>query len=483
MLVFSLLAAFIVGILTQQSGWYEQPLQWGWAVLRDPRALLTTWRTRAALPTVTLDVRFDDYQQLSELHNRARQLGVHVPFAEETVVATAIFGAGTRESVDVRLLGGPMLSGEAWPLEVRRADATSWLRLTPLDETRTTSAWQQWGYLEALRREGFAAAAQTPVHLEINGSPWGRYILETPAPVDVAVRFDAQAAWEAAAAGEPRASGNFRYARATVTADSPALADTARVRFQDVQWGEAPLSEMCDAKALGRFLALTALWTGKPAPDWRALRWSYDPATQQFAPVGGGQPWPDPAPLPEAFLDDPDVQAAYARALAELSSPAYLEQLRQEHGAALEAYWQALGATAVAMPWARLEAHQRAMRARLAPEHPLTASLERDGAAFVLHIANLHPFPIHIEGLDAGAAGVRTLDPAWALAEDRGHLMDAEDAFVLRAATGAAPHPVRVALPRHLTTAGEEGLAIVCRLWGTNGPPLRAPVIDPEVAP
>ncbi len=451
--------------------------------MRDPRAALTTWRTRAALPTVILDVRFDDYQQLSEARDRARRLGVHVPFEEEAVAATAILGAGGRESVAVRLLGGPMRPDEAWALEMRRADATTWLRLTPITETQAPSAWQQWGYLEALRREGFAAATQTPVRLEVNGSPWGRYILETPASVDVALHFDAQAAWETAASGDPLAAGNFRYAMPTVTGNSPVLADAARARFRDVQRGAATLSEVGAAEALGRFLALTALWMGEPAPDWRALRWSYDPATQQFAPVGGGQPWPNPAPLPAAALDDPAVQTAYARALAELSSPAYLEQLRREHGAALATQWQALGATAAPPPWARLEAHQRTMRAHLAPEHPLIASLEREGAAFALHIANPHPFPIYIVGLDAGGMGVRALDPAWVKAEDRGHLIAAEGAFVLRAASGALPPPVRVALPRHLTMAGEEGLTLVCRLWGTDGPTLRAPVTDFEAVP
>lgn len=452
-------------------------------MLREPRVALTTWRTRTALPAVTLDIRFDDYQQLSEAHDRARRQGVHVPSEEETVAATALLGAGTRESVEVRLLGGPIRPDEAWALEVRRADTTPWLRLTPIHATRAPSAWQQWGYSEALRREGFAAATQTPVQLEVNGSPWGRYILETPAPVDVALHFDAQAAWETVASGDPLAAGNFRYAMPTFSGHPPALTDAARARFRDVQRGAATISEVCDAEALGRFLALTALWMGESTPDWRALRWRYDSATRQFAPVSGGQSWADPAPLPAAFLDDPAVQTAYARALAELSSPAYLEQVRREHGAALATHWQALGATADPPPWARLEAHQRAMRARLAPEHPLAATLEREGAAFALHIANPHPFPIHIVGLDAGGMGVHTLDPAWAAEEDRVHLVNAEGAFVLRAASGALPHPVRVALPRQLTTAGEEGLTLVCRLWGTDGLELRAPVRDFETTP
>lgn len=480
----ALLAAFALGFLARHYGWYETPLRWGALLVRNPRAAATLWRTRATLPVINLEVRFSDYQHLSTLQERAQRLGIHVPFEDETVRGVLLSGAGQRQSVTLRLPGGPatLAHSDAWSLEARLDDTDDWLRLMPVDDARRTFAWQQLGYLDALHREGFIAATQTPVRLQVNGASWGLYILETPAPVEDAVFFDAQAAWEAQAAGEPLTEGSFRYATvASTDALSPTL-QTAAAHLRAVQMGERALSEVCDAETLGRFLALTALWTGQPAPDWRTLRWRFDPATGLLAPVGVGQPWDAPTPLPEAFYDDPAVQAAYARALAEFSTPAYLERLRRTSGATLEQQWLALGATQITPPWEILEGHQRTIRARLAPPKALTATLTPDGADFVLQLVNAQPFPLHIVGLDAGSAALHPLDPAWVLAADRPHLVEADGRFILRAATGAQVHPIRLRLPRHLTGAGGDTLFIVCHLWEAGGPELRVPVLEPGEA-
>jgi hypothetical protein len=476
-----LLVAFVLGFLVHQYEWHEVALRWG----RDPRGAFAAWSVRSALPQVSLDVRFADYQQLLSLRERALRLGVHVPFEDESVSATVIVGAGAREAVELRLPGGPAswLQGDVWPLDLRWTRTTDWARLVPVDEMRGEGAWQQWAYLESLRREGFAAATQMPVRLQLNGSSWGLYVLETPAPAEFHVAFDPQPAWEVQSAGESLAENGFRYATATVvgSAASPAAVE-AMARLRAVQRGELTLSEFSDAETLGRFLALTALWTGDPAPDWRTLRWAYDPATQQLLPVGAGHPWAETAPLPEAFLDDPAVQTAYARALTELSRSSYLEEQRREWGDTLEQQWVALGVTA-ATPWSLLEARQQTLRARLAPERAVAATLEREGASFVLHLANLQSFPLEITGLDAGGTVLRALDPAWVYPEDGALLVEAGDALVLRAARGALPQRVRLRLPRESTTAGGDTLTVVGRLWEAPAPELRIPVTDFEVAP
>ncbi len=483
LLSFALVAAFLLGFLAHAQGWHEAVLRVG----RAPAASFAAWRARATLPLVVMDMRFADVQRLAALRERALQLGVHVPFADEIVEATVVVGDGWRGNVDVRLQGGPSvpLAGETFPLELRPADAAAWLRLMPVEAIGPEAAWQQWAYLEALRREGFVAASQSPVRVQLNGRDLGLYLLETPASAELLLAFDPQPAWAALAAGEPLSEGGFRHADVTLIAGAaaPAAPEEALARLRAAQTGATPLAELCDADALGRFLALTALWLGEPAPDWRTLRWAYDPTTQQLAPVGAGRPWAEVAPLPEAFLDDPAVQAAYTRALVELSTPAYLEQVRGAWGTSLEAQWLVLGADPTATPCTLLEAQQRVMRARLAPQRAVAAALERDGADFVLRLTNLQPFPVQIAGLDAGGAGVRALDPAWVLPEDRALLVESGDALVLRAARGALPQPVRVRLPWNLTTAGGDALTLVARLWDALAPELQIPVTDVEVVP
>lgn len=479
LLAFALLAAFLLGFLVHAQRWHAM----AWRVLRAPAASFAVWRARTTLPVIMLDMRFSDYQRLVTLRERALRLGVHVPFAAEEVPASVSFSDGRRGNVAVRLPSGAAatLAGEAWPLELR-LPAADWLRLTPVEAIGPEAAWQQWAYLEALRREGFAAATQILVRLQLNGRDWGLYLLETPASAEILAAFDPQPAWEALAAGEPLTEDSFRYAEVTlITGATVPAASESLVRLRAAQTGEAMLSTLCDADALGRFLALTAFWLGEPAPDWRTLRWSYDPATQQLAPVGAGRPWAERAPLPEAFLDDPAVQAAYARALAEFSAPRYLEQVRREQGASLEAQWLALGAEG--QPWPLLETQQRVMRARLAPQRAVAAALERDGADFVLRLVNLQPFPVEIAGLDAGGAGTRALDPAWVAPEDRALLVAADGALVLRAARGALPQPVRARLPWNLTTAGGDALTLVVRLWNAPAPELRIPVTEAETVP
>ncbi len=480
LLAFALAAAFLLGFLTRAQGWDAALLRWG----RDPRAALAVWRARSPLPTLAMDMRFADVQRLAALRERALQLGVHVPSVDEAVPVSVVFGDGRRVEVEARLPGGPatFMAGELWSLELRALGTADWLRLTPIEAIGPEVAWQQAAYLDALRREGFLAATQTLVRAQLNGRDVGLYMLETPASAELLLAFDPQLAWAALAAGQPLTEGGFRHADATIITgvDSPA-APAALADLRAFQTGAATLSTHCDAEALGRFLALTALWLGEPAPDWRTLRWAYDSTTQQLAPVGAGIPWAAVAPLPEAFFDDPAVQAAYARALAALSTPAYLEQLRREQGATLEAQWLALGGEG--SPWPLLDAHQRTIRARLAPERAVAATLAREGADFVLYLANLQPFPVQIAGLAAGGAGVRALDLAWVLPEDRALLVETGDALVLRAARGALPQPVRVRLPWSLTTAGGDTLTLAARLWDAPAPELRIPVTEFEAAP
>ena len=483
-----------MGFIVHQQGWHEAVWRWGPVWIRAPRAALATWRARAALPVITIDMSFSNYQRLVSLREQALQLNVHVPVEGEAVAATVILGSGPHQTVEVRLPGGSAarLANETWPLEFRLRDTTVWMRLTPADEARAEFAWQQWGYLEALRREGFVTATQTLVHLRLNGEAQGLFMLETPATDEVLVGFDAQTTWEALASGETLSDDGFRYASVIAGSDRAAIgvppaAKAAAARLHAAQVGRLPRSEICDAEALGRFLALTALWTGQPAPDWQFLRWRYDPQTLMLTPVGGGQPSIHPSPLPDALLDDPVIQTAYARALATFSSPAYLQELRRDEGEALEQQWLVLNASTSATPWALLETRQRSMRARLAPAQALATALETDSEGFVLHLANLQAFPVVIMGLDAGGSRMHGLDPAWVLPEDRGGIVEDGEGLVLRAARGALPRTVRLRLPRDLATAGGDTVYVVCRLWNAPSPELRVPiaeaVLDPEESP
>ncbi|HPD42162.1 MAG TPA: hypothetical protein PLD43_11470 [Anaerolineae bacterium] len=473
------LAAFGLGYLAQQQHWGEALAAGIQAWVRSPKTVLTAWRARQQLPTLTVDLRFADYERLSSARERALQQGVYVPLPEEAVTARVTFAdARGQVAAELRLPGGAAqgAADAGWTLELRPAGARAWRRLTPVVDAAW--AWRQWGYLETLRRNGFAAATLEPVRLIVNGSSWGLYLLETPVTEALTVGFDARAAWQALAEGEVLADGGFRYAApGGSTADDPA-APAAWATLDAAFEGERALSSVTDAEALGRFVALTMLWTGAPAPDWASLRWSYDPATGQLAPLGSAQP-ADIAPLPEAFFDDPAVQTAIARALVAYSQPGFLETLRGEFGADLEAQGYVLGGATWpgGDPWQVLTAHQRAMRARVAPEHPLRAMLEPAGEDFVLRLTSLQPFPLEVTGLDVGGVARRALDPAWVRSQDRALLLKAENALVLRAMDGELPQTVELLLPREALAPGGE-LTLFCRVWDADAPEGRVAVLE-----
>ncbi|MGC9468126.1 MAG: hypothetical protein ACP5HS_06015 [Anaerolineae bacterium] len=482
LLAFSLVVAFGLGFIAYQDGWHRGLLVWAPRIVRDPRAAMAAWQAHAALPVVSVDVRFADYEQLVTLVDRARRLGVHVPVEGEEVGVDVSLDTGERVAANMRLAVGPgsWMPQGAWPFELSIEGEARWIRLLPIEASRGDVAWQQMGYLQTLRREGFSAASLSLARVRVNGSDWGLYLLETPAVVAVEVRFGADDSWEALAHGEVTPAGGFRQGSVQVSGSDPTATRAAGLLLHSVLREAVSLSQVCDAEALGRFMALTALWTGAPAPDWRVMRWAYDGIQDQLVPVGAGQPWVDVAPLPEAFLADVWVQSAYARALVEYSDPAFLRQLQADLGGALDEQWLIL-ATASDVPqtpWEVVAQHQQSMRARLSPERALAAELDRAGTAYVLRLANLQPFPVEVIGLEAQGGRIQELDPGWVLPEDQGDLVEGADALVLQGARSAVPETVSLRLPENVYGGRVAALGVACRLWGAETPELWVPLRD-----
>lgn len=489
LLILALSATTAIGFIAHQQEWHTTLLDWGIALFTQPRQVLATLRARASLPIVLLNMPFDASQRLIAQRDLALAASLHIPAPEDVVSGELMLTNGRRESVEIRLPGGPaaQLQAETWPLEVRIVGQSTWLRLIPVEICGDEYGWLQWGYLETLRLEGFTTADQMSVRLQINGKDRGLHLLQTPATTSPQVSFNAQLAWKALADGETLTDGGFRYATIEIENNTEASQTLAPVtddyaKLRDVYRGDLSLSAVTDPETLGRFMALTAFWTGQPMPDWTSLRWHTDSNTGLLEPVGAAQPWVQPALLPQAFIDDPAIQAAYARALVEFSNPAYLAQVRRVSGATLEQQWQVLRSDMSVPPWSLLETHQQRMRAWIAPNLAVSASLEKGRTGFVLIVANLQPFPILVSGLDMGGTSNRELEPEWIIPADRAHTLEIDNAIVLRAADGPLPSPVRLSLPWDLTAAGGDVLRLICRIWDAPGPELRVPVTDDSAA-
>jgi hypothetical protein len=485
-----LFLACALGFFVHQQGLYRPLATLAVSLVRQPAFTIAALFHRSDLPTLYVGIKFKNYQLLLDKREQALQLGANVASDQDYVPAT-VYLANSTSTVQVRLPAGPAteLSGERWPFEVVIEGNATLLdmhhfALAPADAT----ALSAWGYLETLQREGLLAPRYRLVRLVLDGSPRGLYTLEElpgteslGRPGNSVVYFDSSAYWEAwAGLGNAPPDSGFQYAQAAAncpTAD--AACQEAVQALRALQAGELAPSEALDVDKMGAFLALTTLWRGNADLDWRTLRLAYNPATARFEPIGAGASSLPVFPLPETIIDDPQVQVAYARALARYSRPEYLTQLQADLGDDFQMLqrdsWIELGG--VGSPWPTLEAHQATMRRQLAPARTLLANIETaDNTTLVLRLANVQPFPVEITGLDVGEDALLAIDPAWVDASDRALLVDEAGAVVLRAAVASAPRALHLRVPLEALPTGHEWdwltadqIRVVTRLYRLEG--------------
>ncbi|MBN1875505.1 MAG: hypothetical protein JXA33_14850 [Anaerolineae bacterium] len=522
LLLLVLVLTFGLGFLSHAAGWHRALWEFGRVFVQQPGFVLSSLIQGEGVATLFINLDFADYQQLLTYREVALNRGASLPLASGADYVTVSFTYTTTEtSGAMRLWQGPgdAFAEERWPLQIEMPEGSNllgarWALLTPAGENALTS----WGYLELLRREGFFVPEYHLVHLQINGKPWGLYSFqELPSTQtlvaqgrtldQVWVFFDAQMYWaayagtEAALPGDSFAYAEIAAARAVgLTAEARAAAlvepsemlpgdeslspgdpltvvqSVATQRLQAVARGELSPSQIFDAERMGRFLALTMLWQGTPALDWRALYLAYDPVSQTFEPMGGdlrGASLGREAALPDVFTTDPAIQRAYLQALVELSQPGYVLRLQVELGPQLDMLRLAAGSD-LGYPspvWDALLAHQERMRHILAPPRTVFADVTEEGDALVVRVRNVLPFPVEIVGLDLGERAFLPFDPDWVAAMDARSrddvLSEISESLVLRGVlAGHAADDVYLYIPLSALPADSGDIQILTQLWG-----------------
>ena len=489
-------AAFALGVLLSGPDGLGGVRDFVAVLIRRPRVAANSLWHAGDLPTLYVDIAFADHQRLVTQRNYAVQQGA---LTEGPQLAPATFTLGEdRVEVEVGLPldVGDAFAGERWPLYVefpaadaagRALCACERALLLPAD----AQSRQHWGFLTTLKREGGATMPYRLLRVTVNGKSWGLFALAGLPPDagdDAYVTFDARDFLATyAAAGRALADSGFAYAQVVASAEDADDRAQAAARMQKLYEGALPPAHVLDADAWGRYLALTTLWYGAPTRDWRTLLWRYRPADARFAPVGAG--WmgaPTDFPLPDAFARDPNIQAAYLRAVKTYSDPAYLRRLQASLAPELDALcW----ATNIALdypplPWDDLAAHQAQMRALLHPRQPARVAVSESEGMLVVRVANLTAFPLEVTGLNVGESAWLALDRAeiifapvaerplpdqpWIAAADRALLVDAPAALVLRARAGATPAYVRLHVPLGQLPEASGEVEAVTRFWGLD---------------
>ncbi len=476
----ALLLVFGAGWLVGNGGWHRHLADWMTRFWRAPRVVLQAWATRADIPTLYVDCKFANMQKLATQRARALEIGAHLAEAAEAVPARLTLDGKTVD-VDMHLpeIEAAALTGTRWPLVVVLRDGKTLRDLSrfilwPAAETTYFSLT----YRAALRARHLPTTASYYVHLTVNGTGWGMYLVEEIPSVaslqaqgfpaqSVIVAFDRRAYLEA----QPLVpDGSFAYARIVVfRSDNDARDDSelAAIRadvvrlLHGVEQGIYAPSTLFDPQTLADFMALTMLWRGTPTLDWRSLYLLYDPATRRFTPIGSSALPGAVLALPEAFTADPAIRRAYAQALMAFGSPTFLATLQQGED------WRTDAAVSSAETLAE---HQARMRAFVAPVRPLVATITELEGGWQLTFANVTPFPVEVLALDVGERVRLPLDPAWVLDADRARLLEAADGLILPAQTGDVARSVTVHVPLTALPAAAfrtpETVNVITRIWG-----------------
>jgi hypothetical protein len=466
------------------------------AAIRAPRQALEARRLRSRLPTVDVSLKFVVYQQWQTAQARLMATGMSGG-AEECVMAEVAAGSSPALALICPLYveGAGAMHRPPFMLHVQGGESLLGMQAASLVPATPDSVLGT-GYLKMLARAGFSVPERLFVHMAVNGSPWGLYVMEATRDENLArdaaiaaesvwITFDA-AALRPAPDVVPEAS--FAYARPTLipvdaikpldAADIPpevpagTLPVTAEARdlLTALERGDLLPSSVFDPDAIGQLIAANALWYGVPFLDWQTLGLLYDPANGRFAPWVSGLP-PNPrSPLPAGFTDDPAIHRATTRCMETYSDPAVLSLDE------LEVLYTALGGAPDGLH-TRLAQHQVAMRARVAPARTLFASVSTEDGAIRLELYGIVPYPVEVMGLDFGARGAVHLDPAWTA--DGSAVLDDSEAVVLRARVGADPVQAVVRIPLvalpEAANIGSGTVAVLTRLLGGSNV-VRVPV-------
>jgi hypothetical protein len=483
-----LILAFALGFIIHQQDWHRPLVGFVSSLAQRPTFTITALFRRSDLPTLHVDLQFEDYQLLIDKRAEAQRLGANIA-SDQDYVPAAIDHAGATVDVQIRLLEGAAsgLSGETWPFEVIVQGNGTVLDLRRFTLTLAdTKALSTWGYLETLRRADLLSPRYHLVRLLVNGTSKGVYAMEEyPSTELLAAQerpggeiayFETTAYWEVYThLGDAPSGSGFQYAQGSIdctvlpahpnndgdTADAAIPSQSCVEAFQTLralQEGDISPSDALDVDKMGSFLALTALWQGTSELDWRTLRLAYIPSTNRFEPIGRGiHPTPI-TPLPSCFTDAPEIQTAYARALAQYSLPHYLVQLQADLKDGMEALQLALGTEMgyMELPWPALHARQARMRRQINPSRTLFAAIESDDSALVLRLSNTQPFPVEIVGLDIEDNAFLPVSPVWVAEADRELLVENPDGVILRATVASIPRAVHLRVPLEVLPMGQE---------------------------
>jgi len=476
------LAVFAVGSAAGSQGWPHTVARQVDAI----RERLTNGSSVDSIPVMTVDMAFEAYSVLLEQRERALDAGVYLS-SQEGFVPAAVRLGDTAVEVQMQLKEGTAQNlgpNDKWAYELRVAEESPPGELEFdrffLQDPASDNGVSQWAFTEALQSEGLMTARYRFVRLIFNGDDRGVYALQEGQgtsltasqghPPGVIVAFDTAPLLKAVAqfGGKPEAAfadpvsnlslqdfralgiETLRLTTGVGVGDPAAEKGRALSLLYALQSGRRSAAEIFDADQYGRFLALVDLWGATEATSPLHLRYYYNAGGDRLEPViVDARALSDDRLSLSATFADPRIQMAYAREAARISTPAYLEELKEE----LMAPWLRLNDALqgdlpdLGPPWDELAERQAMLRQSLSPAQPILAyqrsSTEPDRGFLRIDVANAINLPVEILGFDIAGATFLEADQVQVAAASTEILEGFGDSIVLRAAALAGPSTLR----------------------------------------
>ncbi|MGD1991572.1 MAG: CotH kinase family protein [Anaerolineae bacterium] len=463
------------------------------------------------LETLYIDILPDDFDQIVAKRREALELGILLATDQDFVPATIRFRQ-EEIPVELRLKGdwSDHYAYDKWSfrVETEGEHALLGMHTFSLQDPSTRSYLNEWAFLENLRREDVLAVRYHFVHVVLNGEHKGIYALEEAFARELfesqgrreglIIRYEEDLLWEYRAFYDDQTMApgverfyvidDFETARIAEDPILSAQRDAAIGLLRGVWTGERAAASVFDVEQMGTFLALTDLWNAEHALIWHNLRYYYNPITARLEPVVFDSQAlpdyldPDIVGLPEdAFYEDPQVRAAYVRALRRFIQPEYVDALEAELGPQFAALQAALATEFnekhLEAPWDTLRRRQELLRQMLTPYQMVYAYIENppstSSEVLDLQVGNLVDLPVEVVGLEVGGE-VFPASGSWVAADSAHRVVPPAatdgDALILRALPDEAtsmPY-VHLQVPDLPPTATVEASSpiLMTRLWG-----------------
>jgi hypothetical protein len=464
------------------------------------------------LETLYIDIAPREFAQLEAKRAESLETWILLTSADDFVRATVRLGEQTY-AARLRLKGdwADHIASDKWSfrIELRDDGFLYGMRTFSIHDPSARVYLNEYTFLRNLRDEDVLGVHYDFLHVVVNGEYKGIYALEEAFAKEllemqgrregVIIRYAEDLIWRAWASYDDRTVppgierfyiidefGSGRVDRSEVLS---AQRDTAVGLLRGFDSGKLSALEVFDLERTGKFLALADLWSATHGLNWHNLRYYYNPVTTRLEPIAfDSDPFSPELDFeqvglrPEHFNKDPYLQAAYARALWEVSQPGYVEALEDRLGADAARLRAAMepefGPEVLAPPWELLRRRQELNRQRLSPIQTTYAYRLRPADlsatpvasdTLVLEIGNLMDVPVEVVGLRVN--GVETpVSSSWLTTSSSPYVVhpppDAPEVLVLRAlAPDAAALPyVRLTAP--FTATADAGVELLTRVWG-----------------